>query len=343
MESPAKITTMPAGRIDQNLKEPDDPLFILVIFAKMKEIFSIFKGFFRNGPVAAAYIYTLLFVGVAIALNYAFDFENSILDRSSNRISGMLYYFMYYGVAYFGVAVPVIFMYDKKTLLNKTFWAVSLAAIGVAGLASGFHYYKHWFDSLTDQAGRVFCVKIVMQGRRFVLFLLTAFLLYKCCFRNDRGFFGLRSPVKNIRTYLLLLMAVLPFIVLASFSESFQEAYPRYKPWFSGAPLGMPVALHTLIFNFFYSLDFVATEFLFRGVLVVGLASVLGRNAVLPMVAVYAFIHFGKPPAEAISSVFGGFILGVIANHTRSIWSGVLLHLGIAWAMEISAYLQHYF
>ncbi|CAN5226073.1 hypothetical protein BH23BAC1_BH23BAC1_38320 [soil metagenome] len=58
------------------------------------------------------------------------------------------------------------------------------------------------------------------------------------------------------------------------------------------------------------------------------------------MVVLYAFYHFGKPPGETIGSIFGGYILGVIAMYTRSVMGGVLLHVGIAWLMDGFAFLQ---
>lgn len=58
------------------------------------------------------------------------------------------------------------------------------------------------------------------------------------------------------------------------------------------------------------------------------------------MVVWYCSIHFGRPLGEAISSLFGGYLLGVLALSTRSIWGGLLIHIGIAWGMEIAAFLQ---
>jgi membrane protease YdiL (CAAX protease family) len=66
----------------------------------------------------------------------------------------------------------------------------------------------------------------------------------------------------------------------------------------------------------------------------------IGRGAVLSMAVVYCSLHFGKPMGEAISSVVGGYILGVIAFETRSVWGGVIVHMGIAWLMETVAFLQ---
>jgi len=39
---------------------------------------------------------------------------------------------------------------------------------------------------------------------------------------------------------------------------------------------------------------------------------------------------------ECISSFFGGSLLGIISFHSNSIKGGLLVHMGIAWLMEIS-------
>jgi membrane protease YdiL (CAAX protease family) len=104
--------------------------------------------------------------------------------------------------------------------------------------------------------------------------------------------------------------------------------------------LGVPKWVTVLFFELVYGWDFVATEWIFRGFFVIGMASVMGPRAVLPMVVTYAFLHFGKPLGETIGSVFGGYILGVIALRTGSIWGGIAIHLGVAWLMEIAAFLQ---
>ena len=66
----------------------------------------------------------------------------------------------------------------------------------------------------------------------------------------------------------------------------------------------------------------------------------LGGYAVLPMIATYAVLHFGKPLTEAVSSVFGGYLLGILSYNTRSVWGGIMIHMGIAWLMELFGYLH---
>lgn len=58
------------------------------------------------------------------------------------------------------------------------------------------------------------------------------------------------------------------------------------------------------------------------------------------LVVWYYAIHFGRPLGEAFSSVFGGYLLGALALCPRSIGGGLLILIGIAWGMEIAAFLQ---
>ena len=76
--------------------------------------------------------------------------------------------------------------------------------------------------------------------------------------------------------------------------------------------------------------------------LIIGMVSIMDKKAVLPMVALYAAIHFGKPIGETISSIFGGYILGALAYQTRHIWGGVIVHICIAMTMEMMGFWHFY-
>ena len=73
------------------------------------------------------------------------------------------------------------------------------------------------------------------------------------------------------------------------------------------------------------------------------LSRYMGAGVIMPMVAVYAFLHFGKPMGETIGSIFGGTILGILAYYSRSILGGIIIHVGVAYLMEFTAFLQHTF
>lgn len=97
-----------------------------------------------------------------------------------------------------------------------------------------------------------------------------------------------------------------------------------------------------LAFELSYGFDFVSIEFFFRGFLILGLLQICGKHCIIPVACFYCSIHFGKPMGEAISSFFGGILLGIVSYNTRSIWGGLLVHLGIAWLMEIGGFLGNF-
>ena len=101
----------------------------------------------------------------------------------------------------------------------------------------------------------------------------------------------------------------------------------------------IPEWVSVITYEFFYLTDFLNTELLFRGFLVIGVSKYLGKDSILPMVAAYAVLHFGKPLGETISSVFGGYLLGVLAYYSKNIWGGVILHITLAGSMEFFAFL----
>ena len=94
-----------------------------------------------------------------------------------------------------------------------------------------------------------------------------------------------------------------------------------------------------LVFELCYGVDFIGIEVFFRGLLILGLKRICGLRCIIPAACFYCVIHFGKPMGEAVSSFFGGTLLGIVAYNTESILGGLLVHLGIAWMMETGGWL----
>ena len=96
------------------------------------------------------------------------------------------------------------------------------------------------------------------------------------------------------------------------------------------------------IYESLYVLDFYVIEMFFRGFMILAFIKLAGPKAILPVAVFYVTIHFGKPFGEAVSSFFGGALLGIITFYSRSIWGGIIIHMGIALGMEVSAYITHW-
>ena len=135
-----------------------------------------------------------------------------------------------------------------------------------------------------------------------------------------------------------MLLIMVPLVAAASTQPDFLAIYPKLKN-IAFLSEEKNHGLYKILYELSYGTDFFTIELFFRGFLVLAFTKWFGRDAILPMALFYCTIHFGKPLGECISSFFGGIILGVVTYNTRSIWGGLMVHLGIAWLMELAGYM----
>ena len=141
---------------------------------------------------------------------------------------------------------------------------------------------------------------------------------------------SLRGFFHHLWIYAALFALVLPAVLIASTTRAFRETYPFYRiANRSLADLAMWEAL--------YAAQFLSLEFFFRGFVLHGLRRALGANAIFVMLVPYCMIHYGKPLPETLGAIGAGLILGTLAMRTRSIWGGVLIHVGVATVMDVLA------
>jgi hypothetical protein len=208
----------------------------------------------------------------------------------------------------------------------------------VLSIDKGFVYLPTIINSL-DQPYDVYVwlFKIATSATSFILVLLPLLLFYQIFDHEKSGFYGLTTR-STISPYIFLLLIVAPFIFISALQTSFTNYYPVYKTNAVSELWGWPGYLPMVIFELIYGADFLNVELLFRGFFVIGIAQIMGTHSIMPMVTIYCFLHFGKPAGEAISSIFGGYMIGIIALYTRSLQGGIIIHVGIAWLMETAAY-----
>ena len=171
--------------------------------------------------------------------------------------------------------------------------------------------------------------KVVMQWPLKLLVVLISVLIIGYAGKYPKPLFGTGLKNANLQPYFILLVLMIPLLLVSGMSDDFQKVYPKLQ--LVGYPDSWP---KILFFEICYGIDFFTIELFFRGFAVLAFIKYAGKNAILPMAVFYCAIHFGKPLAECISSYFGGLILGAIVYNTRSIWGGLVVHLGIAWMME---------
>jgi hypothetical protein len=307
----------------------------------MRKFWRLLVNHLRQDFHAGYYAAVLLFLAAAVFGNYWFAFENRVLDSFSGRWTHVGAQWVFYATG-FGVPLLLLFRLHpaRPAKPGAKFWWLAAAGLFILAFKTGFPYLSDMTRLLVSEPGAfVWAYKVCNNVNGFITTLLPLALLHAAS-RAHSGLYGLGLRNFDARPYGWLLLLIPPLVAIASFEPGFQRYYPLYRPTAAAALYGWPEWLPAAIYELVYGLDFINVELLFRGFFVIGLSSYLGRSSVLLMTCIYCFLHFGKPAGECIASVFGGYLLGVIAYETRNIWGGILLHIALAWGMELAAFLQ---
>jgi Type II CAAX prenyl endopeptidase Rce1-like len=306
----------------------------------MKKIWALLKHHIKEDFHLPYYASIGIFLILFLFINYYFKFENNVLDAYSN-FSRFFALLLFYGVGYYvSIALLSIFKKTKAFIIQPYFWLYSLFALVLLSLDGSVPYLNNFIYDHFDTQLTYWVYKVSVNGISFFTILIPLLIFHFIFDKQERDYYGLNQRKADLKPYWSLLLLMLPLLLSASFLESFQRQYPMYKSNNAYLLLNVPEWLTALTYEIAYGLDFITVELLFRGFLVIGMIKILGRNAIVPMAVIYCMLHFGKPMGEAISSIFGGYILGVVAYETRSVWGGIIVHMGIAWLMEIIAYGQ---
>lgn len=306
----------------------------------MRKIWKFLLHHVREDFHAGQYLATAILLAVCLLFNYAVNFEDYYLE-SLGGFRKYAAYFFFYGIPYFSaIWIFATFKKQKHIFREKDFWTGSIFGIAVLSLDASLPYLDDFLNYLSNPMIQNWLYKVVLNGISFLTVVLPILIFYYTHDRSEGHRYGLSFHQFDARPYFLMLLIMLPLIVLVSYNPAFIRQYPMYKVSSAHIYLGVPEWVTVAIYETAYGLDFITVEYLFRGFMVLALAKFLGRSAVITMAVVYCVLHFGKPAGEAMSSIFGGYLLGVVAYETKSVWGGIIVHMGIAWMMEIVAFVR---
>jgi hypothetical protein len=285
------------------------------------------------------YLLIGLFVSLAIGINYIYNFEDTFIDIG-DLFPRFLRYILFYGFAYFG-GVLIVKLSDKKIEFTKkpVFWIMSVLGILVISFDGSYNGTYRIARSFVSAEEYRYVGRLMTEFRNFITLFLPLLVIWFFSKQKGDSFYGLTLKNAKVRPYFLLLLLMVPLIALATTDSSFLKTYPLFKSYGVDQYWNISKAYLAIPFELLYSTSFLNVELFFRGFLIIGMIRIMGKDAILPMVMMYAFLHFGKPMGEAISSVFGGYLLGIFAYYSRTIWGGVIVHGGIALMMELAAFM----
>ena len=274
---------------------------------------------------------------ILIAINYTFGIESQIRQIGSPLLTILAFFLLYASIlsAGFGIHFITSGYYLRE---QRKFWILLLIAALLFACKTGINAgtWTNWF--LGNNSTKNFLASCLHWPLMAVFILFAVFGVSQLLKINNQNF-GLSFKKTNYSTYILLVGIMLPFLFLAAMQHDFQLMYPKYLHA-TNPPQG-PIQL--VIYQLCYGTDFFTIELFFRGFLVLAFIQLIGKEAILPIAAFYCSVHFGKPIFECISSFFGGVLLGIVVYRSGSIWGGLIVHLGIAWLMELAGASIHYF
>jgi len=197
-------------------------------------------------------------------------------------------------------------------------------AIAVVTLALLFDYSRTFFPAgvPTDRSAQgMFATAL----ERFVLFGLIPFGVVVLGFRDRPGRYGLTLGDWRWGATLVAIgcLVMTPIVLWFASITGVRDYYAQ-----SSAPLGELIVTNAI--------DLTATEFAFRGFLMLTLVRVIGPFGVLVATMPFVFSHLGKPELELFSTLAGGLVYGWLAWRTRSIVWGSIGHTYIVTLVVVA-------
>jgi len=306
------------------------PGFIFQQAAAMKNIFQYLKDYAKitDGRI---FVCSLFFVALAIFVNYHYH-----LNRFISHLDNPLQYLAWYGVFLlaFSFTYALYPVFGKAHHYPPRFFLLLLIA---PAIFSWKMVYDIDISFPVAPPENNYWNAVIYWPFKLLVIASTLWLIWKLS-REDQPFYGWTTAHFKAGPYLLMLLIMVPLIAAASTQPDFLSMYPKMNsvPFLRVVE---PSGPYKLLYELSYGSDFFSIELFFRGFLVLAFVRWFGRDAILPMACFYCTIHFGKPLGECISSFFGGLLLGIVTYHTRTIFGGLMVHLGIAWMMELGGYI----
>lgn len=279
----------------------------------------------------------MVFCGISVYINYGMGLQEMI-----NNCSGATEYFAF--VALYAVHTVFAYLLFSMFTKNYSYWTkpgflvLLFASFFIFAIRAVMYRHHYWVASISDSSQAKLNGMVFNDVFRW-LYLVIPLLLIWVLSGRDQPFYGVSLKNHHSKVYWYLLLCMVPLIVGASFLSDFLDYYPR----FTKLNAYHPATWKVVVYEVFYGIDFSSIELFFRGFMVMAFTRYVGMGAILPMATFYLSIHYGKPMGEAISSFFGGTVLGVIAYHSKSIFGGIMVHAGIAWLMELGGYIGNLF
>ncbi len=222
-----------------------------------------------------------------------------------------------------------------KTLsFKETFIFMSVAIVTFLSMQfASPNFFRKVFDTSDD---KFYATLYWFSADGFLMFIIPLILI-PLVLKGKLADYGFRlGDYKfGLKSALLFVIVMLPFLWIASGSESFARTYPQGGPFVRE---NISVLLYYELFVGFYML---AWEFFWRGYMMFGLKQKFGYYAIFIQMIPFFILHRGKPEIEVFASIFAGLILGVQAWRAKSFIYCFLVHWSVMIFVDVISVLRY--
>ncbi len=302
----------------------------------MGQVFRYIKAYYEKEFNLFYLLLIITMLAIVIYLNYWHGLENKYVASGKTWMTGFVGYYLLYFIPFaLAFFLQLLFYKDCNYYKNGWFWAILFLAPAFFSFRVNFDFHQSWVVNKWPGGNSIYYLRSINWVVRVIVLLLPVFLIWLIKDKNNQPFYGTK-PLDSLQPYLLMLLIMIPLLLLAGTQKDFLAVYPKAKILSILPVRRWQYAVYELCYGF----DFISIEFFFRGFLILALVQICGMHCIIPAACFYCTIHLGKPMGEAISSFFGGTLLAIISYHTGSIWGGLIVHLGIAWLMEVVGFIM---
>ncbi|HEU4470297.1 MAG TPA: CPBP family glutamic-type intramembrane protease [Flavisolibacter sp.] len=297
----------------------------------MKKILGYIVGYVKAAD-KPLFLLSSFFIALLVFINYHFGL-NKYLVSLSYPAQYLGWYFVF--LAAFSFAYIAWSVKNGKRLFRQAGFVFLL--LTAPAVFSWKMVYDPEFLFSEDPVQNTYWNAVIYWPFKLAVIAALLWLIWRLR-RDGPSFYGLSFHRFDAKPYWIMLLLMVPLVAWASTQPDFLAIYPKLKN-LAYLRNEENSTWYKLLYELSYGSDFIGIELFFRGFLVLAFVRYAGSDAILPMALFYCTIHFGKPLGECISSYFGGLLLGIVTFHTRTIAGGLMVHLGIAWMMELGGYL----
>jgi hypothetical protein len=312
----------------------------------LKKVFASLWTFQKQHFEMRLYSGIALLLLVLLVFNYTLDFEDSYIDKIEKLSLRWMAYFFYEGIPFLCAGL-ILYRFGKceRFIKRRGFWVVWALGFAILAFDRSLHIREYVQAWVPGPAYRIW-FRSIGWSSSLLITVVPLMIIYEVMDRSGQHkWYGLAPGKFDVKPYLYLLLIAGVFIGIGSFFNDIQTYYPRYRIS-EGQQFARYYELSEWVpltmFELSYASNFVTVELFFRGFLIYAFTRYFGNYAVLPMIVAYCVLHFGKPLTESLSSIVGGYALGILALQNRNIWGGVIIHIGVAWLMEVFGFLQRW-